>query len=510
MRQTIIYARVSTKDQEREGFSIPAQLKFLREYAQRNQLQIVREFVDVETAKVAGRKQFGEMVRFLEASPDCRRVLVEKTDRLYRNLRDCVTLEDLNVEIHLVKEGQVIGRESKSQDKLMHGIQLVLARNYVENLREEVRKGMREKAEQGIYPARPPVGYRNNKAERTIEIDPARAPIAQRLFDLYGSGRHSLLTLRNAIRTEFGVAYPNGYLQRLLKNPFYVGLFVWGGKVYPGTHQPLISRAVFDRVQDVLHGRNRGKLAKKGFAFSGLLQCAYDNCAVTAEIKKGKYTYYHCTGYRGKCELPYFREEEIAKRLGEPLRNIRIPDPVLAQLEDSLLADRDREQEVRQEKINRLQQRLTTVRRRLDRAYLDKLDGHITEGFWNAKSAEWHEEEGRLLAEISELDQAKPGRLLDGVRILELAHKAYFLYLRQSPAEKAKLLKMVLSNCSIDAVSVYPTYRKPFDLIFQAAQTERWWTWGDSNPRPPACKYLPHAKPTTYEAILPRASIGHN
>ena len=160
MRPAVLYARVSSKDQEREGFSIPAQLKFLREYAQSHELNVLREFVDVETAKATGRKQFGEMVRFLRDHKACRVVLVEKTDRLYRNFRDCVTLEDLDVEIHLPKEGQVISKDAKSQAKLVHGIQLVIARNYIENLRDEVRKGMREKAAQGIYPSRPPLGYR--------------------------------------------------------------------------------------------------------------------------------------------------------------------------------------------------------------------------------------------------------------------------------------------------------------------------------------------------------------
>jgi DNA invertase Pin-like site-specific DNA recombinase len=103
-RQAVLYARVSSKDQEREGFSIPAQLKFLREYAQSHEFNVLREFVDVETAKTTGRKQFGEMVRFLSNHKTCRIVLVEKTDRLYRNFRDCVTLEDLDVEIHLPKE----------------------------------------------------------------------------------------------------------------------------------------------------------------------------------------------------------------------------------------------------------------------------------------------------------------------------------------------------------------------------------------------------------------------
>src|SRR5215467_13115412 len=172
MRQAVLYARVSSKDQEREGFSIPAQLKFLREYAQSHELNVLREFVDVETAKTTGRKQFGEMVRFLRDHKACRVVIVEKTDRLYRNFRDCVTLEDLEVEIHLPKEGQIIGKESKSQTKLVHGIQLVIARNYIENLREEVKKGLREKAAQGLYPGRAPFGYMNNKETHNIEPDP--------------------------------------------------------------------------------------------------------------------------------------------------------------------------------------------------------------------------------------------------------------------------------------------------------------------------------------------------
>lgn len=79
-------------------------------------------------------------------------MLVEKTDRLYRNFKDAVILEDLDIEIHLVKENQVISKDAKSQAKFIHGINLVVAKNYSDNLREEVKKGMREKASQGIYP----------------------------------------------------------------------------------------------------------------------------------------------------------------------------------------------------------------------------------------------------------------------------------------------------------------------------------------------------------------------
>ncbi len=486
MKSAVIYARVSSKDQEREGYSIPAQLKFLREYAQKNDFHIEQEFVDVETAKMAGRKKFGEMVRYFEKTPDCRVVIVEKTDRLYRNLRDCLTLEDLDIEIHLPKEGQIISKDARSQAKLIHGIHVVMARNYIENLREEVKKGMREKAEQGIYPSRPPVGYRNNKADRTIEVDPEKAPLPRRMFELYATGKYSLSQLRLAIKSEFGVSMAKGYLDRLLKNPFYAGSFVWDDKTYVGTQTPLVDYSLFQQVQAVFQGRNKPRYQKHDFAFRGLLTCAYDQCLVTAEIKKAKYTYYRCTGARGRCELPYFREEDLGNRLGQILKDIYIPDHLLSQLSESLLSERGRETTLKQEQEQRLQQRLASVRSRLDQAYTDKLDGKITEELWSRKSAEWQTEEQQVRMAIGALAEIKPERMLVAARILELANKAYFLYVKQSPAEKAKLLNLVLSNCAIDAASIYPTYRKPFDVIFKRVKNEEWCARRDSNPRPSA------------------------
>jgi site-specific DNA recombinase len=148
-KDAVIYARVSSKDQEREGYSIPAQLKLLREYAQRNDLEVVREFIDVETAKMAGRRNFGEMLQFFSKNPACRVLIVEKTDRLYRNFRDCVTLEELDVEIHLPKEGQVISKNSKSQAKLVHGIQVVIARNSSKTCAKRSARGCGRKQNRG-------------------------------------------------------------------------------------------------------------------------------------------------------------------------------------------------------------------------------------------------------------------------------------------------------------------------------------------------------------------------
>src|SRR5947209_1809775 len=223
VRKAVIYARVSSREQQEEGYSIEAQEKYLRHYAAQKGLRIEREFVEAATAKKEGRKAFDAMLCFLRKQTDCKIVLVEKTDRLYRNFKDRLTFEELDVELHLVKEGQVISKESKSQVKLVHGFNLLLASHYSNNLKEEVEKGMLEKAEQGHYPAKAPFGYRNNKETRGIDPHPTNAPVLRTIFEMYSSGRYSLSTLRTAVVGQTGVILSKAYLDTVLKSLFYYG-----------------------------------------------------------------------------------------------------------------------------------------------------------------------------------------------------------------------------------------------------------------------------------------------
>jgi len=247
--EAVYYVRVSSAEQEEEGYSIPAQVKAAQAYAAAHGLTVVREFVDVETAKKAGRKQFQEMMTFLKKSRTCRTLIVEKTDRLYRNLKDWVELDELiserDLAIHLYKESTVLTRDARSHDKFIHGIKVLMARSYIDNLSEEVRKGMTEKAEQGHYPGAAPVGYLNNPITRQIDLDPTRAPIVRRLFELYAAGQYSLSDLKKVAANE-GLTnnlrshQPLGTsaLHRMLDNPIYVGKFRWKEKLYDGKHTP--------------------------------------------------------------------------------------------------------------------------------------------------------------------------------------------------------------------------------------------------------------------------------
>ena len=490
----VIYARVSSREQQQEGYSIDAQVKLLRTFAEKFGFEIVREFIDIESAKSTGRKEFGKMVEFLRRSKTCRTILVEKTDRLSRNFEDEVVLNQLDLEIHFVKTGSVLSKDARAQTKFMHGIELVSSKYYSDNLREEVIKGMREKAEQGMYPGRAPFGYRNNKASRTIEIHPEKSIIAKRVFEMYASGRYSLLALSKELWNVTGIRISKANLHQILTNPFYIGCFEWTGRTYQGTHPRFISPELYAQAQSVLHGHNKPKYSKHAMAFRGMLTCAHDNCAVTAELKKNKYVYYRCSGYRGKCALPRFREQEIAERLGRVLQDVCIPEEVAQSIGASLQKVHVQMRNQAEQERARLERELAVLYNRMDAAYKDKLDGKITEDFWQRNQADWQTEGMRIKSLISGLGEDKSDeRILNVQRILELAQKAYFLYFMRKPTEQAELLRKVLLNCSIDAVSLYPTYRKPFDMIFKRAKNKEWSGRADLNCRPlaPQASALP-------------------
>ncbi len=479
-QEAVIYARVSSKEQEKEGFSIPAQLKLLNSYALENRLAIAKEFVDVETAKQAGRPAFSEMVAFLSkktktSNEPCRALLVEKTDRLYRNIKDWVTIDELDLEIHFVKENVVLSPDSRSSEKFMHGIKVLMAKNYVDNLSEETRKGMLEKAEQGIYPSYAPLGYINVECsgKRFIQPDPAFAPLIRKLFEWYSTGKYSLLELSRKASEE-GLTYrntrkklPKSVVHKILRNPIYHGDFIWNGKRYSGTHEPIISREFFDRVQEVMTGKsgNRSRQRKRQLAFQGLLSCGHCGCALTGEIKKNKYVYYHCTGHKGKCPEKYVREEELAGQFGEALRAVQLDNDVLEWVITALKESHRDEKQYHDEMIARLQEQYQKLQDRLDAMYVDKLDRRVSEDFFDRKSEEWKQEQTETLGKIERQKQANHNYLDEGVRILELAQKAVGLYEKQEMLEKRRLLDFVFSNSTWKHGELIPKYRKPFDML---------------------------------------------
>jgi hypothetical protein len=379
-----------------------------------------------------------------------------------------------------VKENVVLSEDSRSSEKFMHGIKVLMAKNYIDNLGEEVRKGMIEKARQGHWPTVAPVGYQNNLATHRIEPDPGRAPIIVKLFEWYASGEYSLKALtRKAAAVGLtnrtgGSPLVKAKIHQLLQNPIYYGDFFWLGQLHHGVHKPIISRDLFTRVQDVFTAANHPRHTKRQHAFAGIVTCGRCGCSFTAETKKGQYVYYHCTGHRGPCGNTYVREEELVRQFGEILKQIRIPHELAGKLATVLRESQaDKEKFVRTSML-RLQQQQMLLRSKLDRVYEDRLSDVISDELWTTKSGELQEELRRVRAEMERHEGASQAYETAGLQILELAQSAYSSYVTKNPREQARLVKTVVSNSTFDRGSLSPTYIKPFDVFANGGRTGDW------------------------------------
>lgn len=272
-----------------------------------------------------------------------------------------------------------------------------------------------------------------------------------------------------------GDPVPTATVHKILRNRIYTGDFDWKGKTYRGTHTPLVSRSLWQEVQDVLDRRfaNRHRKSKHEWAFSGLVSCGHCGCALVAEIKKGKYIYYHCTGYKGRCPERYTREEVLDEKFAEVLQQLWFDDEVMDWVAEALRQSHEDEKQQHDEAIDRLQAEYTRLQNRLDSMYLDKLDGRIDAGFFDRKAAEWREEQDRVLRDIETHQAANQGYMEEGVQLLELARKAHELFPKQKPSEKRRLLGFLLSNCTWKDGELTAEFRQPFDMLASTAISHR-------------------------------------
>ena len=509
-RPAVLYARVSSRDQEREGFSIPAQQKSIHEYAASHGFSIVEEFIDVETAKKSGRTNFTKMLAYVRkrrVNPPV--VLVEKTDRLYRNLKDWVIVDEMKTEIHLVKENVVISEESRSSEKFMHGIKVLMAKNYVDNLSEEVKKGMYMKAEEGHWPSRAPFGYLNRRDgdKSYIVPDPERALMVRNLFEMYDKGGHSIDDLAKyahsfGLTGRLGGKLIAGQIHVILRNPIYAGQFRFGGTMYRSKDPVLVARNVWDRVQARLDGFPDTRPGPRNFVYQGLLTCGGCGAAITAEQKKGKYTYYRCAQL---CEAnQYVREERLTELLATTVvRALQLGPDALGYATAVLKTARVdvvRETEVR---LADARSRYDRLKRLLDKAYEDKLEGRIDDAFFARKRLEWEEGMNSAHEDVARYTRADLKVMDVALEVLELVSSAYEAFIRKEPSQQRALLNLLLSNCELRSGVLTPTYRKPFDALAELAKAGnsdgaesatpdlRHHVWSgrrDSNPRPLAPK----------------------
>src|SRR6266550_2529830 len=260
MQGYIGYIRVSTTKQG-EGVSLEVQKDAIARYAERNQFQIGLWLDEMETAAKRGRPIFNQAMKLLREGKH-KGIILHKLDRGARNLKDWAEigeLSDQGIEVHFVNES--LDLQSRG-GRLSADIQAVVAADYIRNLREETRKGFYGRLKQGLYPLQAPIGYLDQGSGKAKTIDPIMGSLARKAFELYGTGRYNFEVLgeelyRLGLRNRGGGRVTKNGLTTLFNNPFYVGIIRIRktNENFAGNHEPLISKALFDRVQRALTGK---------------------------------------------------------------------------------------------------------------------------------------------------------------------------------------------------------------------------------------------------------------
>ncbi len=332
-----LYARKSTEDDDKQVMSIEAQLFELREFARKENLQILEEFTESKSAKKPGREKFSEMMSRIE-SMDGAGILAWHPDRLARNSIDGGRI------IYAVDTTKIISLrfptfwfEPTPQGLFMLQVAFGQSKYYSDNLSQNISRGIRQKLRRGEWLTHAPFGYVNNVKTRNIEPDPVKAKIIVRAFEEYAKGTHGVESIAqffalHGVTTKSGTPLGKASVHRMLCNKSYLGLTKHYKEYFPGSFAPILSRDLFEAVQKRLAERGRPRKTKVGhnFPFTGLFRCGGCESMITAQWCTNrfgtKYRYYRCTKKNRKCDQEYLREDRLVLQLKEQLQKISLPD----------------------------------------------------------------------------------------------------------------------------------------------------------------------------------------
>ncbi|GIW65752.1 MAG: resolvase-like protein [Candidatus Parcubacteria bacterium] len=510
MIKYFIYCRKSTEEEERQILSIEAQLQELRDFAKQNNLFVVREFTEKQSAKEPGRPIFNEMLSRIEKG-ETNGILAWNPDRLARNSIDGGRI------IYLVDTGKITSLkfptfwfEPTPQGKFMLSVAFGQAKYYTDNLRENILRGIRQKLRRGELPAKAPLGYFNEPRLRTIEPDPKTFKKVKQCLESFATGEYTLTKIQSKM-FSLGLVGKDGKplhlstIQGILTNPFYYGMFLYRGELYQGSHKPMITKKLFDKIQEALkqNSKPRKKRKEKQFLFLGFARCGECGYMITAEkhIKKSglEFVYYRCTKKSKtiKCSQNRFlREEKLAEQIKDYVQKVSLPD----EWREKYLAKVNEWEKENLHSSELFAQNLKTelekVKSKINRLMDAYLEGDLELPEFQLKKNELMTKKKDIEEKLSDFER-KGNHWLELTRnwIIE-ANQAKNFVLEGNFSEMRNFLQKIGSNRTIRDKKLTIEFKKPWDYLYflpaearapsearGEGETNRlWWPQGESNP----------------------------
>jgi len=428
-KKYLAYARVSTKEQEAVDNSIPTQKKIIQEFADRKGYEIIKFYQEAKSGykKNTNRKEFEEMLNHL-AQDEIEGVIFHKVDRSSRNMRDFAKLEKyIDKKRIQIIEGQF--DTSKSHGRYMFRMFCISAVFFSENLSEEVSTKMKHSLEQGYYLGSPKVGYTFTKIEgcnRKIQIPNEQASLVKQCFQLYDTGAYSYRALakemhKRGMRNTKGNKMSKGSIETLLSESFYYGVFTHGKLgTFKGVHKPIITKALFDRVQ----ARKAGKAVKGSnrhfYTYNHLVR--YKSVGIVGERQRG-HVYYRVNadyskefyildnGEKRKC----VREEFLDGIFEDFFSKIEIHPRFINDFHENIHEIIRITEDDKKNERNHIMKQISLISNRIKNIKTKYWDGKITDEDFNEFRSELEEERDSLYESLKNTEKNIDGAMCDTI-----------------------------------------------------------------------------------------------
>ena len=498
-KQAVLFARVSSEEQKR-GASIDAQISTIENYCKKKGLKILKPyFTIVESSTRGGRKKFHEMLKFVKRQKHKTAIVVNCVDRLQRGYKECVELDELRnqgrIELHFYKESLLIHKDSSSSDTMRWDMGILSAKMYVCSLKDNVRRSQKYKREHGQFLSIAPVGYQNisktDHSSADIVIDPIRAPKVKMLFEEYAKGNRTLQDMAvfakninlSSRTTKSGKTLSRAQIQKILKNPFYIGYFEYRGEKFNHNYETFIDNDLFRLVQKTMFGRKRApsKLyyGEKQYMFTGLIRCGCCGSMMTCETKvkdeNHKYIYLKCNKLRSKCHQKPVNEQTIIKQLQKDLNLPMVLNDTMKKCIKDLVKQQLNEENKNTSQLKKvITEKLQNLKNKEDRLFDAYIDGKCDEKTYKEKKYEISEERDRLIADMNKylsIDEETAHMLTKMAEIT--ANIGVFL---KSPITSLKkdILNIILSDCVLNEKNLVFSIVKPFDELLKTPDFKKW------------------------------------
>tara|TARA_Y100001954_G_C15826639_1_gene612529 strand:+ start:7384 stop:8967 length:1584 start_codon:yes stop_codon:yes gene_type:complete len=479
----VALARVSSREQEREGFSLDVQVEAFERWVDQRDGDIVKLFRIAETAsKKSERKTFKELLTYVKANTKkIDALLFYKVDRAARNLFDYVELERLEIDHGVPVIYITQPTEDTPAGRMMRRMLANMASFYTEQMTIDIREGIKRRVESGLFPSVAPYGYRNVRVNGRglVDVDTRKAANVRRIFDLYAHHGHTLDSLIDQLEkeavcyTDSKQRFPRTTIHRILTDRAYLGEIQYRGQWHPGTHEPLIDLATFKRVQTLLRGMTYR--AHELVFGSGMIQCAHCGSAICGERKTKQtqngpkdYVYYFCPKAKRDKSHPKTRvtETQIDQQIIEMFRQIRFDDePIRDWFRQVLQAKSKDQHQQTKTQLSELNRQLTNLRNQQEQLLNLRLLQEIEDDTFKSKNAQLRERMDQVKLQIDVTDRSQSEKSEIAAKVFELSQTLETQWLDGDYQAKRQILEITCSNFTLDGITLCYKMRKPFDVL---------------------------------------------